>query len=80
MESCTIVTTEANEMMAKLHDRMPVILDKKDWELWLDHDANKESLLFVICPYPADEMRAWPVSTRVNQAGVDTPSLIERIA
>ena len=79
VESCTIVTTEANEMMAKLHDRMPVILDKKDWDAWLDPGANKESLLSLICPYPADEMRAWPVSTTVNKAGVDTPSLVERI-
>lgn len=77
IESCTIATTEANEMVAKLHDRMPVILAKEDWDTWLDPQSDKETLLARIRPYPADEMRAWPVSTRVNKATEDSPALIE---
>ena len=79
VQSCTIVTTEANEMMAKLHDRMPVILDKKGWDTWLDTTADKETLLALIHPYPADEMRAWPVSTRVNKPADESPALVEKI-
>ena len=79
IESCTIVTTEANELMARLHNRMPVILDKKGWNAWLDTAADRETLLALIHPYPADEMRAWPVSTRVNKPADDSPALMERL-
>src|SRR5258706_3276528 len=59
VESYSIVTTEANDMMARLHDRMPLMLTKDDCNAWLDLRASREALQALIRPYPADEMRAW---------------------
>ncbi len=67
IESCTIITTEPNELMADIHDRMPVILSPKEYDLWLDPEfEGKEKLLSMLRSYPADEMMAYPVSTVVN--------------
>jgi putative SOS response-associated peptidase YedK len=78
IESYTILTTAANEMMRALHDRMPVILHECDYEAWLDPDNDDtEALATLLAPFPAEEMRAHPVSTRVNNARNDGPALIE---
>jgi putative SOS response-associated peptidase YedK len=77
IETFTIITTDANELLAKLHNRMPDILDRGDWDAWLDPNASEATLLKLIHPYPSDEMRVWPVSTRVNKPGADIPALIE---
>ena len=78
IDSYTILTTNANEMMRALHDRMPVILHERDYEAWLDPDnADTEALGALLTPFPAEEMRAYPVSTRVNSARNDEPALIE---
>lgn len=71
VESCTIITTEANEMMAPLHDRMPVILAQDDYEQWLgtgkDADAHEVSeLRHLIRPFNPSLMEAYPVSRHVN--------------
>jgi putative SOS response-associated peptidase YedK len=71
IESCTVITTEPNELMANLHDRMPVILAKEDYAQWLgkgkDADAKEvDQLRHLIRPYDAKLMEAYPVSTRVN--------------
>ncbi len=67
IDSATIITTEPNELMAGIHDRMPVILSPDDYELWLDPEfEGKEKLQSLLRPYPADEMTAYPVSTVVN--------------
>ncbi len=80
IESYTILTTSANEMMRALHDRMPVILHERDYEAWLDPDNDDtEALAALLVPFPAEEMRAWPVSTRVNNARNDGPALIEPV-
>jgi putative SOS response-associated peptidase YedK len=57
LESCSIITTEANSLMAKVHDRMPVILSSKDHELWLDPKTDSKALLALLKLYPADEMQ-----------------------
>ena len=76
--SCTIVTGPANEFMASIHERMPIILPADAYDLWLDpQEMNTARLLEVLKPYPADQMRAYPVSTRVNTPANDDPSLIE---
>jgi putative SOS response-associated peptidase YedK len=78
IESYTILTTSANEMMRALHDRMPVILHERDYEAWLDPgNEDTEALVRLLAPFPADEMRAYPVSTRVNNARNNGPALIE---
>jgi len=64
IESYTIITTDANEMMAKLHDRMPVILHERDYDAWLDpKNENSEALQGLLKPYPAEEMRAYGLSS-----------------
>src|SRR6185369_13970010 len=80
IDSCTIITTEANELMSPLHDRMPVILSPDDYELWLDNEfAGREQLESMLRPYPADEMVAFAVSTLVNSPRNDNPSCIEPV-
>lgn len=77
IESYTIITTNANEMMTRLHDRMPVILHEKDYDAWLDPtNENTEALKVLLKPYPAEEMRVYAVSTRVNDVENDDESLI----
>ena len=65
-ESCTIITTSCNEQTAAYHDRMPVILDKADWPIWLGQSSSKEQLLSLIKPASLDLLAICPVSTLVN--------------
>lgn len=64
LESCTIVTTEANELASEIHDRMPVILDRKDYARWLD--PRLENPADLIKQFPQKRMSVRPVSTYVN--------------
>lgn len=78
IESYTIVTTEANEMIAKLHDRMPVILQESDYDAWLDpKNENTEAIRALLKPCSAEEIGAYPVSTRVNNTRNDDETLIQ---
>ena len=74
VESCTIVTTEANAVVAPIHGRMPVILPTGAYAHWLDANQDGRPLLR---PYDAAEMTAYPVSTRVNSVKNDDPGLIQ---
>lgn len=77
IETCTIITTEANELMRPIHERMPVILDSKNYEQWLDPETKKIELLqSFLQPYPSKEMSAYPVSTKVNSPKSDRPECI----
>ncbi|MBK8822241.1 MAG: SOS response-associated peptidase [Anaerolineales bacterium] len=77
LRTCTIITTEPNELMSTLHNRMPVILDKQDYNAWLDAaPQTPERLLPLIQPFPADRMSAHPVSTFVNSPGNDRPECV----
>ena len=67
-----IITTDANEMVKRLHDRMPVILDPADYATWLEADDPRALLK----PCPLDMLQLFPVSTRVNSAKNDAPDLI----
>jgi putative SOS response-associated peptidase YedK len=65
--TCTIITTDANELVASIHDRMPAIISKDNYDLWLDpneHDINK--LLPLLKPYSSHEMQLYEVSKKVN--------------
>jgi len=67
IESCTIITTEPNELMAELHDRMPVILSSNDYEPWLSTPSDDaQQLLPLLDAYPSSEMAYAAVETRVN--------------
>jgi putative SOS response-associated peptidase YedK len=64
----TIITTECNELMQPIHDRMPVILAPEAWEACLDPGFRKnEVLLFLLKPFGTDRMQAWPVSAAVGK-------------
>ncbi len=78
LRSTTIITGEPNELVARLHDRMPVILPEDAWDTWLDRDnEDVESLVQLLVPYPADLLEAYPVDTLVNSVQNDGPELIE---
>jgi putative SOS response-associated peptidase YedK len=77
IKSCTIITTEPNELMSKLHNRMPVILPVSAYTQWLDPSPQKpEDLQNLLVPYPARQMTAYPVSTLVNSPGNDLAECI----
>ncbi|MCT7949933.1 SOS response-associated peptidase [Ancylothrix sp. C2] len=81
VESCTIITTNANDLMQPIHDRMPVILHPKDYDLWLDPDQEKVDVLQgLLQPYSQEEMTAYPVSTIVNKPANDSPECVEPVA
>ena len=77
VRTCTIITTEPNELMSTLHKRIPVILNQKDYADWLDAaPRTPDSLLHHIKSFPADKMSAYPVSTMVNAPGNDRAELV----
>ena len=77
IESFRIITTEANELVRNLYDRMPVLLHATDYDAWLDpRNSDTAALGQLLKPYPAEEMRAYPVGLRVNSAKNDGPELI----
>ncbi len=78
VESCTLLTTEANECVAEIHNRMPVIIHPKDYDLWLNpQESDTQKLRRLLRPFPAAEMIAYPVSAQVNSPNIDSPHLIE---
>ena len=80
IQSCTIITTEPNELMKPIHNRMPVIVQPTDYDRWLDLDfQNGEALEQVLRRYPADAMETFPVSTLVNNPRNDVAECIERL-
>jgi putative SOS response-associated peptidase YedK len=77
IDSCTILTTEANELMRTLHDRMPVILEPASFDQWLDPTQHKpEPLQALLRPFPSEVMTAIPISTYVNNARNQGPQCI----
>lgn len=76
--SCTIITTTPNELMAEIHNRMPVILSPEVYEAWLDPaEQSPNQLNGLLRPYPAELMTAYPVSKLVNNPKNDAPACIE---
>jgi len=78
IESCTLITTTANDLMRSVHDRMPVILPPRDHDLWLDRGIRQSELFLpLLRPFPSEAMMAHPVSRRVNSPENDDPQCIE---
>ena len=72
VESCTLITTEANELISNLHDRMPVILPPSEYALWLDPGiSDGRRLIPLLQPYPTRELEAFPVEVIVNNPKMD---------
>lgn len=77
LESCALITTEANALMASIHDRMPVILSPDHYALWLDPAMeDPRQLLPLLRPCPSEAMVAHPVSTHVNDPRHDDPRCV----
>lgn len=80
IDSCTILTTAANDLLRPIHDRMPVILQPQNYDLWLDPTVQKADLLQpLLRPFPAETMGSYPVSSRMNNARIDEPDCIQPI-
>lgn len=78
IETFTIITTRANELIAPIHDRMPVIVKPNDYCLWLDNSLKNLDLLKpVLNPFPAEKMRCYKVSRLVNNPQFDSPDCIK---
>lgn len=77
LETCTIITTEANKVLEPVHDRMPVILKAENYNQWLNaKERNVEELQRFLSPYPSSEMDSHSVSRAVNSPTSDSPNLI----
>jgi putative SOS response-associated peptidase YedK len=72
-----IITTDANELVADIHDRMPLILAPGDYVRWLSDEPDPRDLMR---RFPAEPMRMWPILARVNKPENDDPSIVEPIA
>ncbi|MGE0714582.1 MAG: SOS response-associated peptidase [Alphaproteobacteria bacterium] len=81
LRSFTIVTTAANPLVGRVHDRMPVILPPDAWDAWLGAaEAPADRLAAWLRPFPEAAMTAWPVSTRLNDGKIDDdPSLLDPV-
>lgn len=81
LESCTILTTAANNMMTSLHNRMPVILEPADYGVWLQSDGQaQDELHHLLRPADDDLLVAHPVSTFVNRPQNDGPECVASLA
>jgi putative SOS response-associated peptidase YedK len=75
LHTCTIITGEPNELVRQIHTRMPVILPEEHHDAWLSGEAGKE----ILVPFPADRMKAWPISPRVNSPRNNDPGILEPV-
>jgi putative SOS response-associated peptidase YedK len=72
VESCTLISTESNELISNIHDRMPVILPPADYALWLDPGISEgRRLIPLLRPYPTKELEVFPVGAIVNNPKMD---------
>ena len=76
LRSCTIITCQANAIVARVHERMPVIFDREACWKWLDDNRHIPDLQPLLAPYPADKMTAFPVSRLVNDPAHDSKDLV----
>jgi len=79
IESCSLITTEPNALASAVHDRMPVILDPRDYDTWLDPQAEAAHLQQLLRPFADDTLTAEPVSTYVNKPTNDDSKCIEPV-
>jgi len=81
LDTCTIITTEPNDLMAPIHNRMPVILAPASYDQWLDPTFQQaETLKALLRPFPSEELTAYPVSTLVNNPRHDAPQCLEPVS
>ena len=80
MPTCALITTEANTVVAEVHNRMPVILPCGRYSAWLNPDTKEDERSAMLVPFPAELMRRQAVSPRMNSPRFDEPSLLEPFA
>ncbi len=80
IRSCTILTTQANDLVEEIHERMPVILPRDHYEAWLDPEAEGQEVAGLLVPYPGEDLETYPVSRFVNSPGNNDPRCIEPAA
>ena len=78
-QTFAIITTEANELMAPIHNRMPVMLHAQDEGDWLNPQLSLHEAQALLVPYPPEHMIAYKVSTKVNSPTHNTPEVLERV-
>lgn len=79
VQSCTILTTSANEFMLNIHERMPVILSQDEYDLWLDPETPPPLVESLMNQYPSELMSMYPVSKAVGNPRFEDPSCIEKV-
>jgi putative SOS response-associated peptidase YedK len=79
VDTFTILTTSPNSLMADIHNRMPVILEEKDYPLWLDRSVPGKGVQDLLKPYPPELLEAYPVSTFVNSPKNEGPECSEPV-
>ncbi|MGB6975240.1 MAG: SOS response-associated peptidase family protein [Terracidiphilus sp.] len=80
LHTYTIITTDPNELMQTIHNRMPVIVQRKDYERWLAPTDSAHLPEDPLRPFPAEEMTAWRVGKDVGNARNNRPELVEPVA
>jgi putative SOS response-associated peptidase YedK len=78
INSCAIITTTANELLAEIHHRMPVMLDDESWNEWLQNNARTEHLRELLVPFPSSRMKGYTVDQAVNDAKEDEATMVEK--
>jgi putative SOS response-associated peptidase YedK len=76
LQTFTIITTDANELMAPVHNRMPVILHPGNFDRWLSREETHQPPIDLLRPFPADEMEAFEVSNDVGNVRNNSPELL----
>ncbi len=79
LETFTILTTDPNEVMEPIHDRMPVIVERQDYQRWIEPGDPERPPIDLLRPYAAEKMDAWPVSERVGNVRIDAPDLLQKV-
>jgi putative SOS response-associated peptidase YedK len=79
LETFTIITTDPNELMEPLHNRMPVIIDARDYGRWLDSGDPTRLPVDLLRPYDTEKMTAWKVSARVGNVRNNDPDCVEAL-
>jgi putative SOS response-associated peptidase YedK len=75
--TCTVITTDAPDDLGRIHDRMPLMVERDRWAAWLDPRTDKDSVLDLLVPAAPGKLEAYPVSTMVNAVKNNGPELLE---
>ena len=74
--TCAIITVAANDLVRPFHDRMPAVIDPKNYDLWMGFNAPEKELLGVLAPLPAEQLEVVKVGPAVNKVANDTPECV----